>query len=113
MVSSLASQLAAINAGNTQVIDRKKRKQIHSVSLIFTPKVAAGQDYETIYSVAIEGLTDLEQLDPRFAAFRNNIFADTSISVDRLTQVSTTFYLCFLFYLIFHSLNSLLTNLTD
>lgn len=92
MVSSLASQLAAINTGNTQVIDRKKRKQIHSVSLIFTPKVAAGQDYETIYSVAIEGLTDLEQLDPRFAAFRNNIFADTSISVDRLTQVSTTFY---------------------
>ncbi|KAF7501801.1 hypothetical protein DV113_000134 [Geotrichum candidum] len=88
MVSSLASQLAAINAGNTQVIDRKKRKQIHSVSLIFTPKVAAGQDYETIYSVAIEGLTDLEQLDPRFAAFRNNIFADTSISVDRLTQTT-------------------------
>lgn len=88
MVSDLAAQLANINAGNTIVLDRKKRKKLHSVSLIFEPHEAVGQDYETIFSIAIEGLTDLEQLDPRFGAFRNNIFSESSISVDRLLQVS-------------------------
>lgn len=87
MVSDLASQLAAINANNTTVLDRKKRKKLHSASLIFEAKEAAGQDYETIFSIAIEGLTDLEQLDPRFEAFRKNIFNESSISVDRLVQV--------------------------
>lgn len=88
MVSDLASQLAAISANNTTVIDRKKRKKLHSTSLIFEANEAAGQDYETIFSIAIEGLIDLEQLDPKFAAFRNNIFSESSISVDRLVQVS-------------------------
>lgn len=87
MASNLAAQLANINAGNTLVHDRKKRKKIHSVSLIFEPSEAASQDYETIYSIAIEGLDVLEQLDPRFNAFRNSIFAETSINVDRLLQV--------------------------
>lgn len=87
MVSDLASQLANISAGNTTVLDRKKRKKLHSVSLIFEPQEANTQDYETIFSIGVEGLTDLEQLDPRFSAFRNNIFSESSITVDRLVQV--------------------------
>lgn len=87
MVSDLASQLANISAGNTTVLDRKKRKKLHSASLIFEPQEASTQDYETIFSIGIEGLTDLEQLDPRFSAFRNNIFSESSITVDRLVQV--------------------------
>lgn len=87
MVSELAAQLSKIAAGNTVVLDRKKQKAFHSKSLIFEAKEAATQDYETIFSYAIDGLSELEILDPRFAAFRDNIFSETSITIDRNTQV--------------------------
>lgn len=87
MVSELAAQLSKIATGNTVILDRKKQKAFHSKSLIFDPKEAASQDYETIFSYASEGLNELEILDPRFAAFRENIFSETSITIDRNTQV--------------------------
>lgn len=87
MPSELASQLSRISANNTVVLDRKKQKAIHSKSLIFEAKQAATQDYETIFSFASDGLSELELIDPRFSAFRSNIFSETSINVDRNTQV--------------------------
>lgn len=92
MVSDLASQLSRIATHNTVVLDRKKQKAIHSKSLIFEPKQAASQDYETIFSYASDGLAELEILDPRFSAFRSNIFSETSITVDRNSQVCLYIY---------------------
>lgn len=85
-MSSLASQLAALSANNLTVVDRQKRKQLHSVSLIFEPKVAAAQDYETIHAVALEGLEDLISIDPQFQVFENSLFAESSIRLDREVQ---------------------------
>lgn len=85
-MTSLATQLAALSADNLTVVDRQKRKQLHSVSLIFEPKVAAAQDYETIYSVALEGLQELIDIDPAFQIFENTLFAESSIRVDREVQ---------------------------
>lgn len=87
-MSSLASQLAAINSRSHTVLEKKKKKSIHSVSLVFDPQEAAGQDYETIFYYSLEALRELEVLDPRFEAFENSLFAESAISVDRLVQVS-------------------------
>jgi U3 small nucleolar RNA-associated protein 10 len=92
MASTLASQLKALGANNTVVLDKRKRKSLHSVSLIFEPNVAAQQDYETIYSIALEGLRELELIDTKFHTFEKSLFAESSIDVDREVQVSLDRY---------------------
>ncbi len=92
-MSSLASQLANIASSGVSVVDRKQRQKLHSVSLVYEHNIAAAQDYETIYSASLDALRDLEQIDPRFSVFENNLFSETSISVDRFVQVSDFFFL--------------------
>lgn len=88
-MTSLAAQLGNIaSATSTIALDRKKRQKIHSVSLIYTPKVAATQDYEIIYSNSLEAFEELVLIDKRFAYFRNSLFSATSISVDRNVQTA-------------------------
>lgn len=87
-MSSLASQLAALSQRNgTTITEKKKRKALHSVSLVYEPSVAANQDYETIFEASLEALRDLEVLDARYSVFENSIFAESSINVDRNVQV--------------------------
>jgi U3 small nucleolar RNA-associated protein 10 len=88
-MSSLASQLGKI-AGNTGTVafDRKKRQKIHSVSLIYAPKIAAAQDYEVIYANAYEAFEELISLDKRFGFFKNSLFSETSVNVDRNVQTA-------------------------
>ncbi|ANZ75034.1 BA75_01910T0 [Komagataella pastoris] len=84
---SLSDQLSVIaKATQTLAIDRKSRVQLHSVSLIHDPKYAASQDYDSIFTTALEALDDLESLDSRFSKFRSSIFSDTSVTIDRLVQ---------------------------
>jgi len=86
---SLASQLGNIAAANNTVaFDRKKRQKLHSVSLIYTSKVAATQDYEIIYSNAYEALEELISVDKRFTFFKNSLFSETSVSIDRNVQTA-------------------------
>jgi U3 small nucleolar RNA-associated protein 10 len=87
-MSSLAAQLAAVGGDNGTILDKKKKKKIHSVSLIYEPKIAANQDFESIYVTSLQALRELELLDPNFRAFESSLFSETSISVDRLVQVS-------------------------
>ena len=88
-MSSLASQLSNIASGATTVaFDRKRRQKLHSASLIYTPKVAATQDYEIIYSNAFEALEELISVDRRFAYFKNSLFSETSVNVDRNVQTA-------------------------
>jgi U3 small nucleolar RNA-associated protein 10 len=91
-MSSLAAQLVAISVNNDTVLDKKKRKKIHSVSLVFEPKIAVQQDYETIFFGSLEALRELEILDSRFSAFENSLFSETSIHVDRTVQVGPVFF---------------------
>lgn len=54
---------------------------------MFDPKVAAAQDMDYIYGIALEGLDELSAIDIRFEKFRSSLFAEASLTYDR--NVST------------------------
>ncbi|KAJ8607839.1 hypothetical protein MRB53_040032 [Persea americana] len=83
MATALQQQLAAINANSTDQLNLKAQKQRHSRSLLFEPSEAARQSFETIFQICYEGFTELCQLDRRFQAFANNLFAESSVNVER------------------------------
>lgn len=87
MASALVSQLAQIRSKGANPLDLKAHKKAHSQSLLFDVRVAATQDFETIFWVCHEGFQDLCQLDPRFAEFSKSIFSEQSKQADR-TQMT-------------------------
>jgi U3 small nucleolar RNA-associated protein 10 len=86
MQSSLAAQLKRITHDSTNTLNTKKLKSIHATSLLFPPAVAATQDLDTIYSIALEGFRELCLLDERFIVFERGLFSESSKDVDRFTQ---------------------------
>lgn len=87
MSTSLAAQLAQIAASSKTTLDVKAQKAAHSKSLIFEPRVAASQNYQTLYKICREGFDDLCQLDARFTVFASTIFSEQSRDEDR-TQMT-------------------------
>ncbi|GME58855.1 Armadillo-like helical [Neofusicoccum parvum] len=87
MTSALQQQLAQIAASSTHQLDLKAQKVAHGKSLLFEPKVAASQDFNTVYQICHEGFQELCMLDPRFAAFAQNLFSEQSKTEDR-TQMT-------------------------
>lgn len=85
--SSLAAQLAQIAANSKSTLNTKAQKAAHAKSLIFEHKVAAGQSYQTVYTICHEGFQDLCHLDPRFAPFGATLFSEQSQDEDR-TQMT-------------------------
>lgn len=84
---SLQDQLNVIAESNASLaIDRKRRQKLHSQSLIYNPKTAATQDYDYIFENAQLALQELVNIDNRFQAFVNNLFSDSSVSIDRNVQ---------------------------
>ncbi|GJC90497.1 U3 small nucleolar RNA-associated protein 10 [Colletotrichum liriopes] len=87
MASSLAAQLAQIAANSKASLDVKAQKAAHSKSLIFEPRVAATQSYQTLYTICSEGFEELCELDGRFKPFSKTLFSEQSMSEDR-TQMT-------------------------
>ncbi|KAI9701275.1 MAG: snoRNA-binding rRNA-processing protein utp10 [Candelina mexicana] len=87
MASSLAKQLSQIAATSTNSHNLKAQKSAHAQSLIFDSKVAAVQDFNTIYQICHEGYQELCLLDPRFAKFARSIFSEQSKTQER-TQMT-------------------------
>ncbi|CAK4031147.1 U3 small nucleolar RNA-associated 10 [Lecanosticta acicola] len=87
MATALQQQLAAIAANSTHQLDLKAQKARHSKSLLFEPRDAATQTFETIYQISLEGFEDLCHLDSRFVPFARNLFSEQSKSEDR-TQMT-------------------------
>ncbi|CAN8096645.1 unnamed protein product [Discula destructiva] len=85
--SSLAAQLAQIAANSKSTLNTKAQKAAHAKSLIFEHKVAAGQSYETVYTICHEGFEDLRHLDARFAPYGATLFSEQSQEEDR-TQMT-------------------------
>lgn len=86
-MSSLQEQLAGIQANNNAtILNKSKRKKFHNVSLIYEPREAAAQDFETIYYGALPAFRELEALDRRFSPFSGSLFSETSIRFDRSVQ---------------------------
>lgn len=87
MATSLQQQLAAIQQTSTHQLDLKAQKARHSKSLLFEPRDAASQSFDTIYQICNEGFNELSQLDPRFVPFARNLFSEQSKNEDR-TQMT-------------------------
>ncbi|KAK7749227.1 snoRNA-binding rRNA-processing protein utp10 [Diatrype stigma] len=87
MTTALAAQLAQIATSSKSSLDVKAQKAAHSKSLIFEPRVAASQNFQTLYSICHEGFEDLCNLDPRFTYFGKTIFSEQSQNEDR-TQMT-------------------------
>lgn len=88
MATSLQKQLAVIAATSTQQLDLKAQRTAHAKSILFEPRVAATQNFETIYQICLEGFRELCGLDRRFVSFSQTIFSDQSKNEDR-TQMTT------------------------
>ncbi|KAI0512590.1 armadillo-type protein [Xylaria bambusicola] len=84
MATALAAQLAQIAAKSKTSLDVKAQKAAHSKSLIFEPRVAASQSFQTLYGICREGFDELCQLDPRFVPFGTTIFSEQSQHEDRI-----------------------------
>lgn len=87
MATSLAAQLSQIAANSTKTLDLKAQKAAHSKSLIFEPRVAASQSFDTLYTLCHEGFQELCLLDGRFLDFQRSIFSEQSQEQDR-TQLT-------------------------
>jgi U3 small nucleolar RNA-associated protein 10 len=82
-MTSLQKQLAAIAASSTHQLDLKAQKAAHGKSLLFEPRVAASQSFDTIYVICYEGYRDLCALDQRFLPFARTLFSEQSKNEDR------------------------------
>ena len=87
MSTSLAAQLSRIAANSNNSLNLKAQKAAHSKSIIFEPRIAASQGFETLYTLCHEGFQELCLLDGRFVEFQRDIFSDQSQEQDR-TQLS-------------------------
>ncbi|KAK4545328.1 hypothetical protein LTR36_003508 [Oleoguttula mirabilis] len=87
MATALQQQLAAIQQSSTQQLDLKAQKTRHSKSLLFEPRDAASQSFDTIYQLCYEGFEELCMLDARFSPFARNLFSEQSKNEDR-TQMT-------------------------
>ncbi|KAI1074688.1 hypothetical protein F5B20DRAFT_428328 [Whalleya microplaca] len=83
MTTALAAQLAQIAASSKSTLNVKAQKAAHSKSLIFEPRVAASQNFQTLYTICHEGFEELCQLDARFVPYGTTIFSEQSQHEDR------------------------------
>ncbi|KAF9097064.1 HEAT repeat-containing protein 1 [Mortierella sp. AD031] len=83
-MSSLAQQLKKIGTADATKGFEKASK--HRSSFLFDSRQAADYDIDTIYSIGANGITELKQLDSKFAAFEKTLFAESMKSVDRVLQ---------------------------
>ncbi|KAL1842736.1 hypothetical protein VTJ49DRAFT_4374 [Mycothermus thermophilus] len=88
MATSLAAQLAQIAANSRTSLNVKALKASHSKSLIWEPRVAAGQTFAEIYQACHEGFEELCRLDARFVVFSTTLFSEQSQETDRV-QLNT------------------------
>ncbi|KAF2230999.1 hypothetical protein EV356DRAFT_579615 [Viridothelium virens] len=86
-MTSLQKQLAQIASNSTQQLDLKAQRAAHSKSLLFDPKDAVTQSFDTIYQICQEGFQELCLLDSRFIPFSRNLFSGQSKLEDR-TQMT-------------------------
>lgn len=83
MATSLAQQLAQVAANSKSSLDIKAQRAAHSKSLIWEPRVAAAQSFQTLYATCHQGFEELCQLDARFNPFQQTLFSEQSQDQDR------------------------------
>lgn len=88
MATSIAAQLAQLRAQGSNPLDFKAQKIQHSQSLIFDRRVAATQDFDSLFLICHEAFRELCLLDSRFTGFANSIFSEQSKQQDRTQMTS-------------------------
>ncbi|KAF9583012.1 HEAT repeat-containing protein 1, partial [Lunasporangiospora selenospora] len=83
-MSSLAQQLKRI--GTADATKGSERAAKHRASFLFDSKQAADYDLDTIYSIGVNGITELKQLDQKFAPFEKTLFSESMKGMDRTLQ---------------------------
>ncbi|KAG0355784.1 HEAT repeat-containing protein 1 [Gamsiella multidivaricata] len=83
-MSSLTQQLRKI--GTADANRGSERAAKHRASFLFDSKQAADYDIDTIYSIGVNGIAELKQLDPKFSAFEKTLFSESMKNVDRVLQ---------------------------
>jgi U3 small nucleolar RNA-associated protein 10 len=84
-MSSLSLQLQHL-AQSAKV----SKTNLKNDSILFDAKHASKVDTDTIYSIGIDGLEELQKLDGRFSAFRETLFSQSSRMIDRNLQNTET-----------------------
>ena len=85
-ISSLASQLQQIAAGNPFVANWNSTKR--RPSLLFDEREAADVDVDTVYAMASNAMLELVQLDRRFQPFaQQSLFSEPFKYFDRSLKV--------------------------
>lgn len=82
-MTSLQKQLASIAASSSHELDTKALRAAHAQSLLFEPKVAATQSFDTLYQLCVEGFEELCDMDARFVKYGVNLFSIHSKKEDR------------------------------
>lgn len=86
MTTSLASQLASLASRNASRVDTSSSLRAHA-SYLFTPRVAAEQDYATVHALGVTGWEQLVNDDAALAEWRHAdlLFGEESVRMDRAT----------------------------
>jgi U3 small nucleolar RNA-associated protein 10 len=84
MATSLARQLQSIRSEVVSTLDNRKHEKVGS--LLFDPEEAATQDYDSIFSLGLNGLQGLIHLEPGLQRFETTLFSETSKEIDRSIQ---------------------------
>ena len=79
MATSLASQLKRLEAPQTTAFKTRKGRY----SFLYSRSDAAGIDCDTHYSIALEGLSELIELDPGLDQYRSSLLSESSKSLER------------------------------
>lgn len=88
MATSIATQLAQLRAKGSNPVDSQAQKIQHSQSLIFDPRVAATQDFDSLFLICHEAFQELCLMDSRFTGFAGSIFSKQSKQQDRTQMTS-------------------------
>ena len=84
MATSLARQLQAIRSDVVATLDKRKHEKVGS--LLFDPEEAASQDFESVFSLGLNGLHGLIQVERRLQRFETTLFSESSKEIDRTIQ---------------------------
>lgn len=82
MSSALAKQLRALQQAD-QALGGKSMPAGKKSSFLFDPKEAGDYDAEAIYALGINGLAELQQLNPVFLKYQTILFSSQAIDMDR------------------------------
>ena len=88
MTSQLANQLKALaaNSATASGTSSSSSSTVRHPSLLFSPAVASDTSVDSIYHLAVNGLTQLASLQPALLPFASSLFHPATLTLDRAAQ---------------------------